>query len=380
MRVVLLAVALLAITSACAKKEPERAESAASPPIPVTTVPAAARQWPDVYEAVGTVRARATSPVSSRMLGYVREVRVRLGDAVAAGQVLVTLEAQDIDTQIRQAEAALAEARSAQPEIESAVAAAKAQLDLAQTTFERMQDLFAKRSVSNQEYDEAAAKLKLANANHEMAQAKRAQLTAKIAQAEQALRAAEIHRGYASIVAPFAGIIVEKPVEPGTLATPGAPLLVIEQSGGWRLEASIEESRLGAIRIGQSAEVQVEAVGKLPGRVAEIVPAVDPASRTFIAKIDLPQRPQLRGGQFGRARFTLGRREVLTVPAAAIATRGQLQMVYVAESGRARARMVTTGAASDGEIEVLSGLSGGETVIAPVPAGLGDGTRIEVRP
>lgn len=377
---VALTVAVLAATPACSKKEAEHKTPVDAPLVNVGVAQAVARDWTNVYEAVGTVRARATSAVSSRMMGYVREVRVRLGDAVTAGQVLVTLEAQDIETQIRQAEAAVSEARSAQPEIESAVAAAKAQLDLAQTTFNRMQDLFNKRSVSNQEFDEASAKLKLAAANHEMAQAKRAQVTAKIQQAEQAVRSAEINRGYATIVAPFTGIVVEKPVEPGTLATPGAPLLTIEQSGGWRLEASVEETRLSTVRVGQAVDVEIEAVGSFPGRVAEIVPSVDPASRTFIAKIDLPQRPQLRGGQFGRARFALGRREVLTVPTGAIATRGQLQMAYVVESGQARARMVTTGATSGGEIEVLSGLSVGETVVAPVPPNFTDGARVEVRP
>jgi len=377
-----MAVTAAALVASCGKTEQEQVKSAASAaPVAVTVTQAASRDWPNVYEAVGTVRARTSSTISSRMMGYVREVRVRLGDQVTAGQVLVTLDSQDLDAQIRQAEAGLAEALSVQPEIESGVAAAKAQLDLAQTTFARMQDLFNKKSISNQEFDEASGRLKVAEANHNMAQAKRAQLTAKVQQAEQAVRSTQITQSYNTVVAPFAGTVTEKTVEPGILATPGAPLMTIEQAGALRLEASVEESRLSVVRVGQTVEVAVDAIdGTLSGRVSEIVPSVDAASRTFIAKIDLPQRPQLRVGQFGRARFSLGRRPVLTIPPAAIASRGQLQMVFTVDDGVAHTRMITTGATSGEEIEVLSGLTAGEIVVSPAPPSLTDGARVEVRP
>jgi RND family efflux transporter MFP subunit len=316
------------------------------------------------------------------MMGYVRQIHVGLGDPVTAGQVLVTLDSQDLDSQIRQAEAALAEVHSAQPEIESAVAAAKAQLDLAQATFARMEELFGKKSISNQEFDEAAAKVKVATANNNLAESKRAQLSAKVQRAEQAIRSTKIAQSYSTIISPFAGMVAEKLVEPGTLASPGTPLLTIEQSGALRLEASIEESRLDQVRVGQAVGVEVDAVpGPLNGRVAEIVPSVDSASRTFLAKIDLPQRAQLRPGRFGRARFSLGPREVLTIPTAALSVRGQLQMVYAVDSsGVARSRMVTTGVASGSETEILSGLSVGESIVSPLTPAVADGIKVEVRP
>lgn len=369
-----------ALLAGCGTKEPEKAESAPAAPVTITIAQAASNEVPGVYEAVGTVRARTSSAISSRLMGYVREVRVRLGDAVTAGQVLVTIDSQELDAHIRQAETALTEARSVQPEIESGVAAAKAQLDLAQSTFARMQELFNKKSISNQEFDEASGRLKVAEASHNMAQAKRAQLAAKVQQAEQAVRTAQISQSYTSIVAPFAGMVTEKLVEPGILATPGAPLLTIEQSGALRMEASVEESRLGLIRLGQAVEVVIDAMdGTLSGRVSEIVPSVDPASRSILVKIDLPQRSQLRGGQFGRARFAMEKRQVLTIPAAALVNRGQLQMVYTVDAGVARSRMITAGAASGDRIEVLSGLSTGESVVSPAPSALSDGARIEVR-
>jgi len=377
--ILILSAALLAGCGASHKQVRETAESA--PAVPVQALTVALEGVPSVYEAVGTVRARTASVISAKVMGYVREVRVAAGDRVRAGQWLVELDARDLEAGYRQAEAALNEARNAQPEADNAVNAARAQLELAQVTFRRMKDLFDKKSISNQEFDEASARVKVAQANHEMAQARRAQLASKIAQAEAARRAAEVMRGYAQITAPFDGVVTERGAEAGSLAAPGAPLLTLERQGDYRLEASVEESRLKQIRAGQNAEVVLDALeGALSGRVSEIVPAVDASARAFTVKIDLPPLPQLRSGLFGRARFNLGRRQALMAPAAAVTERGQLYSVFVVEDGRARNRLVTVGHRLGARLEVLSGLRAGERVIHPVPAGLADGARVEVRP
>lgn len=260
------------------------------------------------------------------------------------------------------------------------MAAAKANLELVRMTFKRMSDLFASKSISNQEYDEAAARLKGAEAAYAMAESKRVQRTARIAQAEQERRAAEIQRGYAQLRAPFAGVVTAKSVEPGNLATPGAPLLTIEREGAYRLEVPIEESRLAVIRRGSKVMVTLDALDRtLEAKIGEIVPSVDAASRTYLVKIDLPAIPQLRSGIFGRARFPLGNRAVLAVPSTAVMERGQLQTVYVAENGAARMRIVTIGRKRADRAEVLSGLTAGEQVISPIPAVLADGAKVEIR-
>jgi RND family efflux transporter MFP subunit len=165
------------------------------------------------------------------------------------------------------------------------------------------------------------------------------------------------------------------------LAAPGTPIAVLEQSGGYRLEAAVEESRLGNVRPGMRAEVRLDAFDRsLSGVVSEIVPALDPASRTFAVKIDLPGGLPLRSGLFGRARFALGEQSALLVPAAAVQTEGQLRKVYVVDGGVARARLVTLGSGHEAGFEVLSGLSEGEAVVTPLPAALTDGGRVEVRP
>jgi multidrug efflux system membrane fusion protein len=359
---------------------PREATSSKTPPVAVSVVTVAEQQWPSVYEATGTVRARTSAVIAAKLLGYVREVKVQTGDRVKEGQLLITLDARDLDVNASKAEAALNEVRSAVPEADQAVAAAKVNLDLAQTTFNRMQELWSKTSISNQEFDESSAKLKSAQAAYEMTRARRAQLDSQAARVKQDVRATEVARTYAEITAPFAGVVTAKSVDPGTLAVPGAPLLTIEREGAYRLEASVDESHLSAIRVGQAVSVKLDGVDRtLDARVSEIVPAVDAASRSYTVKIDLPAAPSLRSGAFGRASFQVGSRSPLTIPAGAVTERGQLQSVMVAENGAAHTRLISTGQRSKDQVEVLSGLTSGENIIFPVAPGLSDGAAVEVR-
>jgi multidrug efflux system membrane fusion protein len=361
-------------------ESPREVASSKTPPVAVSVVTAAEQPWSSIYEATGTVRARTSAVIAAKLLGYVHEVKVQPGDRVKEGQLLITLDARDLDVNSRKAEAALDEVRSAIPEADQAVAGAKVNLDLAQTTFKRMQELWSKTSISNQEFDESSAKLKAAQAAYEMARARRAQLDIQAARVQQDIRATEVARTYAEITAPFAGVVIAKSVDPGTLAAPGAPLLTIEREGAYRLEASVEESRLSSIRMGQPVSVKLDGVDRtIDARVSEIVPAVDAASRSYTVKIDLPNVAALRSGAFGRASFSLGSRPVLTIPAGAVTERGQLQSVMVAENGVAHTRLITVGQKSKDRIEVLSGLTAGENVILPVPAGLADGAAVEIR-
>lgn len=332
------------------------------------------------YVATGTVKARTTTVLSARVMGYLRELKPQPGQMVKAGEVVAVLDAREIEAGVKQAEAARNEARSALPEVDNAIAAAQAQLDLASSTFQRMKSLLDQKSITSQEFDEVAAKQRMAQANHAMARSRRQQLEQKIRQADEAVAQATIQRGYTQVAAPFAGIVVERKAEPGMLAAPGMPLLVIEQTGSYRLEAGVEESRLGHIRVGMAVKVDLESSDvPLTGRVEEIVPALDAGSRTFTVKIGITGGGTLRSGMFGRARFAMGEKKALVVPWTAIVEQGQVQKVYVVTGGVARGRMVTTGARQGTMVEILSGLSSGEKLVTPVPANLADGGKVEVR-
>jgi RND family efflux transporter MFP subunit len=327
---------------------------------------------------IGSVAARTKVTVAAKVMSYVRTVQAHEGDRVRAGQVLVELDAREMQAALEAAEAMRAEADAAIASAKQGVAAAEAQRDLAASTQKRFEELLGKKSVAQQEYDEVEARLRGAEAGLALARSQQTRAEAKRAQAEAAVAQAKLHLGYAKVLSPVNGVVVRRMADPGALASPGMPLLEIEQGDGYRLEVAAPESDAVRLRIGQEVRVRLEALGDdgpASGRIGEIVPAVDPGSRTFLAKIDLPNDPRLRSGLYGRAFLPGAAREALTVPASAVVDRGQLRSVFVVEDGRIRRRLVTLGEERDGRLEVLSGLESEDEVVVN-PGNATDGARV----
>jgi len=371
---------LILMTAACSRYESHVAAADADQRVAVVQVETvAASEIAYIYQASGTVRARYSAAIAAKIAANILQVRVQAGDRVLAGQTLIVLDRRDLEANLRRSEAARAEADSAIVETENAIVAARANLELVRVTHKRFQDLLAEASVSQQEFDESQARLTSAGAALEMAGAKRQQVEARRSQAEAEIAAAHVALGYATLTAPFAGLVTERKADPGSLATPGAPLLILEREGNLRLEASIDESRLGLVRIGESVAVEIDGLHRsVTGRVVEVVPSVDAATRSFIAKIDLPALPGLWAGMFGRAAFVAGKRGALLVPQSSVLERGQIRSVYVVDGDTARLRFITPGETRGGQREVLSGLTAGEKIIvAPTPL-LADGRRVAI--
>ncbi|SRR5581483_10333343 len=349
----------------------------------------------DYYEAVGTVRAKTSSVVAARIMGNIVSLRVREGDRVRTGQTLVEIENRDAPVQIQKAQAGVRESNDALEEAErniraaeSARAAARANESLASSTFNRYQELFNRQSVSPQEFDEVRTKMEIARAETQraerMLQAARArqnQMLGRIDQARADVSNARIYAGYSRIASPISGVVVAKNVDVGSMATPGAPLLTIENDANYQLEVSVQESQLNKIHLGDQARVTIEALGnqELTCSVVEIVPTADPNSRSYTVKLSLPNvtPQQLRSGLYGKARFISGARNVLSVPWKAITQNGQLVSVFVVDtSGTARMRLITTGEKIGDRVEVLSGLNDGEQIVSEIFSQLKDGTRV----
>lgn len=349
----------------------------------------------DFYEAVGTVRAKTSSVVAARIMGNITNVRVREGDRVRAGQTVIEIENRDAPVQIQKAQAGVRESNDARDEAErniraaeSARDAARANESLASSTFNRYQTLFNRQSVSPQEFDEVRTKLEVAKAESERsdrmlqaAKARQNQTLGRIDQAKADVSNARIYAAYSRLASPINGIVVAKHVDVGSMATPGAPLLTIENDANYQLEVSVEESQLGKIHLGNQASVTIEALGdqQLKCSVVEIVPAADPNSRSYTVKLSLPNisGQQLRSGIYGKARFVSGARNVLSVPHRAITQNGQLVSVFVVDqSGAARMRLIKTGETFADRVEVLSGLNDGEQIVSEVFPQLKDGTRV----
>jgi RND family efflux transporter MFP subunit len=337
---------------------------------------------PIVYRASGTVRGRNTAVITSKTTAYVRAVRVRPGDRVSAGQSLIELEANDIRATVARARAGLDQSTEAKSEAENALEAARIAAKVARSSFDRVQTLFDDHALSQQQYDEAEAHWRGAAAQERMAQSRLRSVASRIDEARAALGESQAILSYAAIVAPFAGRVIERRVDAGALASPGAPLLVIADEGLPRVEVAVEESRASEVEIGDKATVEIETLSKpVVGTIGEIVPTVDVASRAFLVKIDLPPEVSaVRAGTFARVGFDTGTRSQLVLPTSAITSFGALDRVFVAEGGHAHLRMITRGDAAGLWSEVLSGLAANETVVASPPPTLRDGAPIEVRP
>jgi multidrug efflux system membrane fusion protein len=323
---------------------------------------------PDLLEAVGTVRAAQTSDAASQMMGNIVEIRAHEGDHVQRGQVLAVID----DSEPR---AAVDRATAAAVAAQQQLVGADSDLALAESTLKRYQNLYEKKSVSPQEFDEVKARQQAARARRDMAKAGQAQAQAALSQARTSL-------DYARIRAPFDGVVIGKKADSGTLASPGMPIFTVEDVRRYRLEATVNENDLQYVRTGEQVSVVIDALGNtgLKGKVVQIVPAADSASRTFLVKIDLPTDTRLRSGLFGRAQFSRGEREALLIPRSAVVERGQLQGILVLDQNKvASLRYITLGKPSGAEVEVLAGLQDGERFVATPGAVDLNGKRIEVQ-
>jgi multidrug efflux pump subunit AcrA (membrane-fusion protein) len=371
--------ALLSLSLAACASAGRRHPELDATPVPVAVAPAHEEPLPAVYRASGTVRGRSSAVLTSKTMGYVRSVRVRSGDLVKAGQVLADLEANDIRASVARARAGLDRTMEARVEADSAVAAARVASNTAKTQYERASKLLAERAISQAEYDDDEARLQSAQAQEQMARARLRSLGSGIEEAKAGLAESQAALGYAQIIAPFSGRVLERHVDPGALASPGMPLLVMADEGMLRVEAAVEESYASDVKVEDDVNVDVEGAAAIVGKVSEIVPSVDVASRAFLVKVDLPEGLSLRSGTFARVGFRIGTRPRLVVPTTALSSFGALDRVFVVEGGTARLRMITRGEAQGPWTEILSGLSPDERVVTAPPPELRDGARVEVQ-
>jgi RND family efflux transporter MFP subunit len=289
-------------------------------------------------EATGQITAVLQTTLASRIQGTIQGIRVREGSVVSRDDVLVVLDGRDFLANL---------------------ARAQADFDNKRAYLARIEDLSGRGSASRQDLDDARRAFKVAEAER---QAAAAQLT------------------YTTVKAPFAGTITVKIADIGDMALPGRPLLKMEDSGQLRLEAMVAESDLRAVTQGDEAPVLIDALGPRPvkGVIAQILPAGDPQTHTFLVKVDLPRTPGLKTGMFGRLLLDKGTSETIVVPRAAIVERGQLTGVFVVEPDRiARLRWVKVGRSFDEVVEVLSGLNIGERVMTDAAMGI-DGASVDI--
>lgn len=346
----------------------EKAKTAAQPTpvvkgVVLETVRTAA--IPETIEVMGTVRARTSAVVMARIPGSVSVLHVREGDRVRKGQLLAVLESAENIAQASGAAARVDEARRALDE-------ARARQKLADVTYDRFKKLFDEQAITRQEYDQRQTERELA---HQAV----ARLEAGLRQAQEAGKAAGTVADYTRITAPLSGVVTSKQAVLGGTVFPAQPLMTIEDEGSYQLELAAPESLTSVIRSGSPVQVTLDALQTtFNAKVAEVVPAADAASRTYVVKVNLTNKG-LASGMFGRAVLSLGKSvNGIAVPKTAVFERGALHGLWVVGNDNiARMRLVKPGKLLHTTIEILAGLADGERIVVSGGEKLVDGSRVE---
>jgi RND family efflux transporter MFP subunit len=302
------------------------------------------------YETSGTVKAKTTSIVASRVMGTVTDVKVREGSQVKAGDVLILIDDRDMAQKMAAAEAGYKEALNA---LESA----RQNKSLAEATYRRYKNLYEEKVISGQEMDQVETGKKVAESEYE-------RVNEMANRTKASLEEARVYYGFTKITAPVSGIVTGKSIDRGSMAVPGVPLLIIEDTSQFKIEAYIDESLSGKFKIGTLAYIVLGTTGeRIEGTIGELVPAVDPASRTSLIRVYV-KAPSLRAGIYSKILIPVGKKDVIIVPKKAISERGQLTGVYaVDEKGIMTYHLVKTGKLYGEKVEVLSGLKSGENIV-----------------
>jgi RND family efflux transporter MFP subunit len=349
--VTLLCVAAVILSAGCKDKvKPGSAEVQRQVLTGLTFTGIPLSQVDSFYETSGTVKPKTTSVIASRIMGTVTAVKVKQGDQIKSGDLLITIDDRDMAQKTAAAEAGHREARRA-------LEAAEQNRSLAGITHERYRNLFTERAISRQEMDEVETRKKLADSEYE-------RTSEKVNRARAALEETRVSHGFTKITAPLSGVVVDRKIDQGSMATPGIPLLSIEDTSQLKVEAYVDESRSGKFKIGMPVYVAQDGTGaKIAGTIGEIVPAVDTASRTYLIKVYVEGR-LLKTGMYAKVFIPEGRKEVLLVPKKAVVERGQLSGVFVKDDGGVITyRLIKTGRLFGDNVEVVSGLKAGESIV-----------------
>jgi len=319
---------------------PGRAELPA--PVDADRVRVEVLNRPRLESVPASVQAKQASVISARLLSTITAIRVRAGDSVHAGQLLVELDQRDLRSRLAQSQ--------------EQVRASEARLQEARSNLKRIEDLGARKLVAQAELDRARAGFD--------------SLTAELASARQGVQEAQTALSHTRIEAPIDGRIVDRFAEPGDTASPGVPLLSIYNPSTLRIEARVRERLALALQPGQALEVRIPALDQtLSAILEELVPSADPGSRSFLVKARITQDGRLLPGLYAELRVPAGEQQLLLIPQERVATIGQLNLVWVATPAGSERRFVRLGATQGERVAVLAGLAPGDALLRlPQPA------------
>lgn len=350
MRHTLCSVCFLGLVLTAGASSSASAEDPVGAPSAVSLVTAERVRVPITYTVPGSVISDGRIEVSSRLVGFIEQLDVREGQKVARGDLLVRIDPTDIEEATRQAEAG--------------VRAAEENLHDAELDVQKYEDLARKGTIATETLRKAQVRVDVVKAT--------------LDQARSALAVAEAQKTYATITSPVDGVIVSVAKRSGEMATAGSIILTVESHEVLLFKAFVSESRLAAIDSSLPVTVRIDSLdgAGFEGRVRGIVPSGDDVTRRYEINVILPKDPRLVPGMFGRADITLGAREVTAIPRTALVRRGGLDGVFVLDGAITRFRWLRIGREFGDSIEVVSGLSEGEQILATATDAVRDGSAV----
>jgi len=317
----------------------------------------------EYYEAVGTIRPRIESKIEAQVTAKVKSVNVRPGSKVTKGQALIVLDDRQFNSRLAQARQALKSAIAQKEEAGHAVNAAEAAYKQALSAFERTKKYFESQAATSQDLENAESAHDQAKSGVKRVRKALSAAIAGISRAEEVVKEAQIALGYTTIRASQDGEILKRMIEPGDLALPGKPLIILQTSGTLRLEAYVREGLIGKVKLGNQLMVEITTLNKhVKAVVEEIVPYADPQTRTFLVKASLPAMHGLYAGMYGKLLIPAESHSVVMIPEKSRRIVGQLEMVTVQVNDHWKTRYIKTGRRIGNKLEVLSGLLGNEWI------------------
>lgn len=287
-------------------------------------------------EATGAARAHLEADLSTRLMGTVLSVSVQEGDRVKAGQVLLRLDGKDLDARTSGVAAGLD--------------ASASQVDLAEAQVRRMRALYADSAVAKASLEQAETELQRAKAGLAMTRSQDAELRS--------------HQGYSRLVAPFSGKVVSRRADPGMMASPGVPLLRMEDASVLRVSVSTTTETAGRLRVGEILEARLDGK-RLKARVEGVVPSGAGNLAVVNALIE-NRRDSLPSGAVATLSLPRGTKALRMVPSAAVFREGDLTGVWIRTAKGDLRRWIRLGEETFADVEVLSGLREGDSVVVPV--------------
>ncbi len=326
-------------------------------PVNVTIASPSMQQGGAYFSASGQIETEQFANISTRMMGYVSKIHVKVGDKVRKGQLLININNTDIEAKKAQANAGLSQAESG--------------FHIAEKDYERFKKLYEQNSASQKEFDDITTRYEIAKAQVEAAKQMQNEINAMLA--------------YSNIKAPFSGVITSKTINEGDMANPGMPLFSLEAPGKYVATALIPETEITQIKNGETVQVYIKSTGKkLQGKVSEVSTSSQNTGGQYLVKIKLKNDPKIKlySGMFVSTNFTLknGINNNIIVPKSALVNQGQLIGIYtVSKSNTAILRWLKIGNNLEDKVEVLTGLTKDEKYIVSAEGKLYNGVKLNVK-